>query len=78
MVTVGESTHQRSRALELLGASCYDPTVNGGVDVFALTAGKAAFDSAIPPVVRVLGEGYEPMDEVRRRLLFGYKRARLY
>lgn len=38
--------------------------VNAGADVFALTVGTAAFESAIPAAVRVLGEGFEPADEV--------------
>lgn len=39
---------------------CHNATVNPGADVFALTAGRAAFESAVPPTVRVLDEGYEP------------------
>lgn len=48
-----------------MGSTCYDATTNAGVDVFAITAGGAAIESAIPPAVRVLDEGYVPMDDVR-------------
>lgn len=51
----------------MLEVSCYDSTTNAGVDVLAITAGGAAFESAIPPAMRVLDEGYVPMDDVRSR-----------
>lgn len=54
-----------TRHAQLLRRSeCYDPTVNAGADVFALTAGTAAFESALPSTVRVLGDDFEPADEV--------------
>lgn len=57
----------RSRALETVGSSFYDEATNAGVDVFAITAGGAALESALPPVLRVLLEGYQPADDVSRR-----------
>ncbi|CAM9513650.1 unnamed protein product, partial [Ectocarpus sp. 13 AM-2016] len=37
----------------------YDENINPGTDTFTLTAGAAAFESALPSTVRVVGEGYE-------------------
>ncbi|CAN0025010.1 unnamed protein product [Ectocarpus sp. 6 AP-2014] len=37
----------------------YDESTNPGADTFTLTAGVAAFESALPSTVRVVGEGYE-------------------
>ncbi|CBJ26336.1 peroxinectin precursor [Ectocarpus siliculosus] len=37
----------------------YDENTNPGADTFTLTAGVAAFESALPSTVRVVGEGYE-------------------
>ncbi len=47
----------RRRSL-LYEPSDYDPTVNPAADVFASTAGAAAFASALPPTVRIVSEGY--------------------
>ena len=41
----------------------YDDTVNAGADVFTLTAGAAAFESALPSIVRIVSEGYVSADE---------------
>ena len=50
--------------------------MNAGVDVFALTAGRAAFESAIPSTVRVLLDGYEPADEVSKHADLCVRRGR--
>lgn len=47
-----------------MGADSYDEANNVGADVFAVTAGSAAFESAVPTTIRVLNEGYEPADDV--------------
>lgn len=41
----------------------YDDTVNPTADVFALTAGAAAFGSSLPPTVRIVAKGYASVDE---------------
>ncbi|CAN0184328.1 unnamed protein product [Scytosiphon promiscuus] len=50
------SSGQRRRSLWSL--TDYDETVNPGADTFTLTAGGAAFESAIPSTLRVVSEGY--------------------
>lgn len=68
LVSVDAAGHRlltpHSRALEWVGADSYDEANNVGVDVFAVTAGSAAFESAVPTALRVLNEGYEPADDV--------------
>ncbi|CAM9145144.1 unnamed protein product [Ectocarpus sp. 8 AP-2014] len=48
---------RRRRGLWIL--SDYDEEENPGADTFTLTAGAVAFESALPPTVRVVAEGYE-------------------
>ncbi|CAM9150376.1 unnamed protein product [Ectocarpus sp. 12 AP-2014] len=48
---------RRRRGLWIL--SDYDEEENPGTDTFTLTAGAVAFESALPPNVRVVAEGYE-------------------
>eukprot|EP00904_Undaria_pinnatifida_P011028 jgi/Undpi1/7055/HiC_scaffold_21.g09529.m1 len=48
------SAHRR----RLYSPDFYDPTTNAAADVFTLTAGAAAFESALPPNVRIVSEGY--------------------
>lgn len=41
----------------------YDDSINAAADVFALTIGTAAFESAIPAIVRIVSEGYVSTDD---------------
>lgn len=41
----------------------YDDSINAAADVFALTTGTAAFESAIPATVRIVSEGYISTDD---------------
>eukprot|EP00904_Undaria_pinnatifida_P011027 jgi/Undpi1/7054/HiC_scaffold_21.g09528.m1 len=50
-----ESSIHRRR---LYSPDFYDQTTNAAADVFTLTAGAAAFESALPPTVRIVSEGY--------------------
>ena len=43
--------------------SDYDNTIDPGADVFTLTAGAAAFESALPSTVRIVSEGYASVAE---------------
>lgn len=47
----------------LAGEGDYNSSVNPGADVFAITAGGAAFESALPPTVRIVSEGYISVSE---------------
>lgn len=58
-------SRRRRRLIEYVG---YDAEANAGADVFASTVAAAAFESALHPTVRILSEGYESADEVRRVL----------
>lgn len=42
----------------------YDASIQAGADVFFSTVGAAAFHAAIPPTVRIMGEGYNPRQQV--------------
>lgn len=59
-------SRRRRRLEEHVG---YDAEANAGADVFASTVAAAAFEAALHPTVRILSEGYEPANEVRRVLL---------
>lgn len=47
----------------LQSLSDYDDTVNPAADVFTLTAGAAAFESALSSTVRIVSEGYVSTNE---------------
>lgn len=49
--------HERQRRV-LWILQDYDEDVNAAADVFTVTAGAAALESALPSTVRVVGEGY--------------------
>lgn len=49
--------HERQRRV-LWSLEDYDENVNAAADVFTMTAGGAALESALPSTVRVVGEGY--------------------
>lgn len=51
-------THRRLYSYE-----DYDDGINAAADVFALTTGTAAFESAIPATVRIVSEGYVSTDD---------------
>ncbi|CAM9704645.1 unnamed protein product, partial [Ectocarpus fasciculatus] len=53
-----ENPRERHRR-GLWSTSDYDEETNPGADTFTLTAGAVAFESALPPTVRVVAEGYE-------------------
>lgn len=56
----GRRRRSRSKSRRLYVLADYEPDVNPAADVFALTMGAAAFESAIPSTVRVVSEGYIP------------------
>lgn len=58
-------TSTSSSRRRLFDSDLYDESLNAGADVLAMTVGTVAFQSAIPPVVRIVEEDYEPTDEVR-------------
>lgn len=42
----------------LADAANYNASADAGADVFTITAAGAAFESALPPTVRIVSEGY--------------------
>lgn len=69
-MTLSPSEQRRRKLWKLWD---YDEAVNPGADTFTLTAGAAAFESAIPPTVRVVGEGYvsTPYDNTELAMAVG-------
>lgn len=67
------SSSSERRRRKLWKLADYDEVVNPGADTFTLTAGGAAFESAIPPTVRVVGEGYAstPYDNTELAMAVG-------
>lgn len=58
-----EANQKRRR---LYSQDYYDASINAGADVFATTIGAATFAAMLPPTLRIVGEGYEPEDEVQQ------------
>lgn len=54
----GEATHAGSQRRVLWSLEDYNEDVNAAADVFTMTAGAVALESALPSTVRVVGEGY--------------------
>ena len=55
--------HDLQPRRRLYDLSDYDNTVNPAADVFTLTAGAAAFESALASTVRIVSEGYVSVAE---------------
>ncbi|CAM9820602.1 unnamed protein product, partial [Ectocarpus sp. 4 AP-2014] len=60
-----EYAYRRSRRGRRLyiTSSDYNTTINAAADVFTVTAGGAAFESALPGTVRIVSEGYVSNDD---------------
>lgn len=54
---------QRYRRRRLYQESDYDESVNTAADVFVMTAGAVALESALPSTLRVVSEGYVSTDD---------------
>lgn len=54
---------RRRRQRRLYQEEDYDTSVNAAADVFVMTAGGAAFESALPPTVRIVSDGFISVDE---------------
>ncbi len=57
---IEQLSHSEIRRRRLPEYTDYDSTFNAAADVFATTAGGAAFLSALPATVRIVSEGYVP------------------
>lgn len=61
--STGTASRPLPRQRQLYTLDDYREGVNPGADVFTLTAGAAALESTLPPIIRIVSEGYLSVDD---------------